>query len=195
MYGEMDYGGNAIMMGFFKNISITGRLCYLFMCIEKYLISMYPDKDWTVVAERLWLWTETYWDEAQEESDQLIPEYLMEFDTYEETNKRCFDGKLSKDLYDKLMSLYDGITDGNTDDEINQVLFTTAEWGTVCEGASFSSADAPTLNYLDWIESVLRKHSIELPDRELVSNMTKDQKDGWGDFCNCRHLSVILRDI
>ena len=69
MYGEMDYGGNAIMMGFFKNISITGRLCYLFMCIEKYLISMYPDKDWTVVAERLWLWTETYWDEAQEESD------------------------------------------------------------------------------------------------------------------------------
>lgn len=44
------------------------------------------------------------------------------------------------------------------------------------------------------MESVLQKHSIELPNRELVANMTKDQKDGWGDFCNCRHLSIVLTD-
>lgn len=178
---------------FFKNISIMGRLCYLFMCIEKYLVSMYPDRDWKIVAERLWQWTEKYWDEAQEESDQIIPEYLMEFSTYEKTNNRCFDGELSRELYDKLMQLYDGITDGNSEDEINQVLFTTVEWGTVCEGAGFSSADAPTLGYLEWMEPVMQKHSIELPDRELVANMTKDQKDGWGDFCNCSHLSIILK--
>lgn len=177
---------------FFKNISITGRLCYLFMCIEKYLVFMYPDRDWTIVAERLWQWTEKFWDEAQEESDQIIPEYLMEFDTYEETNKRCFDGDLSRELYDKLIKLYDGITDGNSEDEINQVLYTTVEWGTICEGAGFAAVDSPTISNLEWMESILQKHSIELPDRELVADMTKDQKNGWGEFCNCRHLSIIL---
>ena len=179
---------------FFKSISMTGRLCYLFMCIEKYLVSVYPERDWTIVAERLWQWTERYWNEAQEESDQVIPEYLMEFSTYEKTNKRCFDGELSRDLYNKLMELYNGITNGNSEDEINQVLFTTVEWGTVCEGAGFAEADSPTIGYLEWMESILQNHSIELPDRELVVNMTKDQKDGWGDFCNCRHLSIILKD-
>ena len=30
-----------------KNLSLTGKLCYLFMCIEKYLVTCYPDKDWS----------------------------------------------------------------------------------------------------------------------------------------------------
>ncbi len=140
-----------IYMEFFKGISITGRLCYLFMCIERYLVSLYPDRDWTPVAERLWHWTETYWDDAQDVSDQIIPEYLMEFDTYEETNRRCFDGELSEDLYKQMMALYDGITDGNTEDEINRVLHTTVEWGSVCEGSGFYYADKPTLNCLEWM--------------------------------------------
>jgi hypothetical protein len=180
-------------MEFFKNISMTGRLCFLFMCIEKYLVSLYPDRDWTPVAERLWAWTENDWATAQEASDQIIPEYLMEFRTYDETNRRCFDGDLSENLYRKMISLYAGITDGNPDDEINQVLFTTVEWGTLCEGAAFSGADAPTIGYLEWMVSILEEHSIELPDYEAVASMTKDQKNGWGEFCNCRYLSIILK--
>ena len=138
---------------FFSNISLNGRLCYLFMCIEKYLVTLYPDRDWTPVVERLWPWTDHYWNESQEESDKIIPEYIMEFKTYEETNRRCFDGKLSKELYDAMIKLYDGITDGNSEDEINQVLFTTVEWNSICEDSSFSAADMPTLNYLEWMES------------------------------------------
>ena len=34
-----------------------------------------------------------------------------------------------RELYEKLIRLYDGITDGKSDDEINQVLFTMVEWG------------------------------------------------------------------
>ena len=177
---------------FFNNISMTGRLCYLFMCIEKYLTTLYPDRDWTPVSERLWSWTDHYWNEAQDNTDQIIPEYLFEFSTYERTNKRCFEGELSKEHYDTMLKLYDGITKGNSEDEINQVLFTTVEWGTVCEGSSFKGANAPTLNYLEWMESVLQKHSIEVPDREKVSSMTRDQKDGWGEFCDCKYLSIVL---
>lgn len=48
------------------------------------------------------------------------------------------------------------------------------------------------MNYLEWMISVLEQYSIELPDKEIVATMTKDQENGWGDYCNCRHLSIIL---
>ena len=38
----------------FSNIYMTGRLCYLFMCIEKYLVTRWPDRNWVPVAEALW---------------------------------------------------------------------------------------------------------------------------------------------
>lgn len=34
-----------------KTLSLTGRLCYLFMCIEKYLTLCYPEREWGVVAK------------------------------------------------------------------------------------------------------------------------------------------------
>lgn len=37
-----------------RKLSLTGRMCYLFMCVEKYLISLYHQKDWTPVAKRCW---------------------------------------------------------------------------------------------------------------------------------------------
>ena len=37
----------------FKNITMTGRMCYIFMCMERYLLSLYPDRDWTLVAKKM----------------------------------------------------------------------------------------------------------------------------------------------
>ena len=37
----------------FRNITMTGRLIYIFMCIERYLVSLYPERDWTPVATRM----------------------------------------------------------------------------------------------------------------------------------------------
>ena len=34
----------------FYNITMTGRLCYIFMCIERYLTTLYPERDWTPEA-------------------------------------------------------------------------------------------------------------------------------------------------
>lgn len=46
------------------NLSLTGRLCYLFMCIERYLSICYPDRDWSLVAEKCWQWTNKYWNDG-----------------------------------------------------------------------------------------------------------------------------------
>jgi len=174
------------------NLSMIGRICYLFMCIEKYLVNRYPDRDWSVVADKLWNWTEEYWNDAQEKSDMIIPEYVFEFSTYKEVNKRCFDGEMPEVLYNQLIQLYSGITTGNPEDEINQVLFTTVEWGTYCEGAAFQNAVGPTSALIDYLLGILDKYGIDYPSADGIQHLTIDQKNGWGEFCNCRHLSIIL---
>ena len=37
----------------FYSITMTGRLCYIFMCIERYLVTLYPDRDWTPISKSL----------------------------------------------------------------------------------------------------------------------------------------------
>jgi len=177
----------------FDNISMIGRLSYLFMCIEKYLVNRYPDKDWSVVADRLWNWTEEYWDDAQDKSDLIIPEYVLAYNSYEKVNRKCFDGELPEDLYNQLVRLYNGITSGDSEDEINKVLFTTVEWGTYCEGAGVRDAMGPTVGLIEYLLSVLDKYEIEYPDIAKVQHLTFAEKGGWGEFCNCRHLSIILK--
>lgn len=176
----------------FDKISMTGRMCYMFMCIERYLVNRYPDRDWSVVADKLWNWTEEYWDDAQDKSDFIIPEYVLAFNSYEKVNKKCFDGELSEDLYNQLVKLYDGITTGNSEDEVNKVLFTTVEWGTYCEGAGFSEAQGPATALIDYLLDILDIYQIEYPDIKSIQHMSVDEKNGWGDFCNCRHLSIVL---
>lgn len=72
----------------FREISLTGRLCCLFMCIENYLIHGYPDRDWTPVAKRCWQWTNGWWNEGCDVYAQAVPEYLFQFDNYQESSER-----------------------------------------------------------------------------------------------------------
>ena len=66
------------------------------MCMERYLLALYPNHDWRPVARKMWQWSTNWWDEAWDNYSTVVPEYLMEFGTYEETNERAFDGELSK---------------------------------------------------------------------------------------------------
>ena len=34
----------------FNTISMNGRMAYVIMCVEKYLKSIYPNKDWTLLG-------------------------------------------------------------------------------------------------------------------------------------------------
>lgn len=177
----------------FKKISLTGRLCYLFMCIEKYLVSCYPDKDWTMVAKKCWQWTNGCWDEGCDRYSQVIPRYLFEFDNYYETNEREFDGELSESDYRTLINLYDGITDGSKEDEIDQMLTLPIDFNNICEGTGFSFADESTLKILLEAQSFLLRHNIECPSVDAIHCFTIDQKNGWGEFVDSEYLSIILK--
>lgn len=175
-----------------KGLSMTGRLCYLFMCLEKYLLACYPDRDWTPVAKRCWQWTNVYWDEGCDIYSPVVPEFLLEFDNYEETNRWAFDGNLSEKDYLALTDLFAGVTAGSQDDEINQILMLPINFSNACEGTNFASADEPTLTVLYEAQRLLLSHGISLPSIGKVKNMTVDRKNGWGEFLDSEYLSIII---
>ena len=78
----------------------------LFMCMEKYLITCYPERNWEIVAKKCWQWTSVYWNEGRDRYSIVVPEYLFEFPNYEKTNTLAFDGMLSKKEYLELTNLF-----------------------------------------------------------------------------------------
>ena len=175
------------------NLSLTGRLCYLFMCMEKYLITCYPERNWEIVAKKCWQWTSIYWNEGCDRYSIVVPEYLFEFPNYEKTNTLAFDGMLSKKEYLELTNLFTGLTTGNSEDELNQVLSLPIEFNNVCECTSFREANTPTLMILYKMQHFLSLHHISFPSISNVQNMTVDQKNGWGNFIDSEYLSIIIK--
>lgn len=175
-----------------KTLSLTGRLCYLFMCIEKYLTFCYSEREWDLVAKKCWQWTNVYWNEGCDTYSVVVPEYLFEFEDYEKTNILVFDGKLSLKDYLELTNLFAGLTTGNPEDEINQVLMLPIEFNNKCECTNFNDADIPTLNILYRMQHFLSLYNISVPSINGVHTMTADQKNGWGNFINSEYLSIII---
>ena len=138
----------------FHTISLTGRLCYLFMCFEQYVTACYPEKDWTLVAQKCWQWTNHYWNEGCDIYAQIIPEFLFEFDDYEQTNEQ-FDGNLSKNDYEQFSFLYKDVCI----EEINQLFMLGIDFDNACEGSDFSNADDITIDILEKAQMILSRYS------------------------------------
>ena len=37
-----------------KDITLMGRLAYILMCIEKFLVNVYPKRDWQLLSKAFW---------------------------------------------------------------------------------------------------------------------------------------------
>lgn len=178
----------------FSQINMTGRVCWLIMCVERYLVTLWPERDWTVVAEHLWPWVSSNdWSAARDLSDMVVPEFIFEFPGYEKTNAVEYNGELPKELYDELIKLFDGITTGAADDEINIVIGSLCEFGNCCENTCFSGADEPVAELLKRIAGILERSSVALPDIAAVADRRADEANGWGRPFDGKAYSVILK--
>ncbi len=186
----------------FYNITMTGKICYLFMCMERYFLALYPDRDWTPVAKKMWQWSSHCWDESWDIYSEVVPEYILEFDSYEETNESAYDGELNKSDYNEIVSLYKGVTDGKGTNEFDRVMKLPINFGNELEGTSVKAAEPYIMELLDDMEKILEKHNIPLPNKEVLSHFEYDRDKpyvegekelGWGDFENTEFLSVILK--
>ncbi len=42
-------------------VSMNGRMAYVIMCVEAYLINKYPDRDWSIISRKMWQATSMNW--------------------------------------------------------------------------------------------------------------------------------------
>ncbi|MBP5705936.1 MAG: hypothetical protein J6W76_01525, partial [Spirochaetales bacterium] len=103
----------------FKTITMTGRLCYIFMCVERYLLAVYPDKDWTVVARKMWTWVAEGWSDGWWEYGDVLPEEVLKYEDYEEVSFPNTD--ITREEFETLTALYKSIPHAQ-DGELNTVL-------------------------------------------------------------------------
>lgn len=162
------------------SISVAGRIAFIIMCIEKYLVVKYPEKDWSPLAEEMWRFSDSCWDEWLYSFTDLLPEYIDEYSNFEEYN-----GKYS---YDTFVNLYADINN-----DVNELLVLLTEfmelymYTCVCE---FTESEFPEV--IEEVVGYLTKNNIPVPDVEKVSFSEFRQRHGFGDKFDGRYLSIIL---
>ena len=80
-----------------KDVSMNGRMAYTIMCVEAFLASRYPERDWTFVAENMWEATSCeYWNRWTDKYVGFIPCVLFEYSEYDKEDlEECY----SKDQF------------------------------------------------------------------------------------------------
>ena len=183
------------------------------MCIEKYLINLYPQKDWTPVARRMWNITKDK-DHLSEGSPgnsyrEIVPSYIMKLYKngygYDKVNSMVFEGKLEKDTYDEIRALYDGIYAGDPDEEINKIIRLIDDFVYCCKyfNSDFLHYDERTIKLCMEADSILINNGIELPDMKLLEPYKFNRKrielkyvervKAFGFGVDAAHLSQILK--
>jgi hypothetical protein len=173
----------------FKNVSMYGRFAYVNMCVEKYLVTKYADRDWSIISRELWKGTNEYWNEFTDSFAGLIPDVFISYKDYDSDEL-----KISKSEYEQLVKTYDGITEGLEDDasdEVNYMLNKPFEMAMVYEGTEIGDGQE-SFDIIEETEQVLVKNNIALPDYTKVLFSSASEKNGWGNEFDGTHLSIIL---
>lgn len=167
----------------FSNISMNGRMAYAILCVEQYLCSKFPDDDWSILSREMWKVTSLYWDEWNERFIEIIPQYLFEFDTYENSDFE----KISKEDYFAFVELFK-----NKPDTINQLLLKLQDLYDVYIYSDIPGEGEEASQIVLDICNILDQNNVSLPNVESVSFSSFSEKNGWGNSFNGESLSLIL---
>lgn len=170
----------------FEGISLLGRISYAIMCMEIYLTSIHPDRDWRPLFKILWSICneETYWDEWASEVLEVVPEYLFEFPSFEESDFRYLD----EESYRAMKSLLSD-HDAGTDILIEGIL----DMEEAYSYTEITRVGEESLRILQSITDVLEDAGIPLPDPQEVAFSSFEELEGRGNSFDYRLLSKILQ--
>lgn len=172
------------------DVSMNGRMAYTIMCVEAYLVSKYPDRDWTIVSREMWKATNEYWDIFYDAFCELLPEIFLTYDSYNEDLAKS----ISEEEFKIIKQLYAGITTGSEDesnDEFAQMIRKPFDFCMAYEGTGIGDgSDGYAL--IDETEKILTENGIPLPDYHKVEFSSYTELNGWGNDFDGRPLSVIL---
>ena len=170
-----------------KNTSILGRACYAIMCTEEYLLATAPEKDWTPLCEIMWsIAGDELWDAWLGKMVEVIPENLLEFDSYAESGFEY----LREEEYATLKSLYSGMPKG-----LNTLIDCVLETVNVYAYGSIPGCGQDSLDIVGEAAGVLEDAQVPLPDVEAVAFNSFGQQSGWGENFDFKEkgLSKVIR--
>lgn len=161
----------------FKDISIRGRVAFGISCLVIYLKNKYSNIDFSALINKACKITEDsdYIDESTMAFTEIIPEYLYEFDNFEDAE---FD-YLSEEEYKLFTSLIPK-NDSYLDILMHAIHDIAWEY---CYVALEQNAPA-TYPYLEKIINIMNSLSLPMPNIKSFEKYSFKDSDGWGKFIN-----------
>lgn len=169
----------------FNNISMIGRAAYCVMCVEKYALAKYPEKDWKPLLKWMWQITTENFDEWYYRFMEILPDYLYEFDNYKDSDFEY----LSEDDYNYYSEFLKDI-----DSNMNKLLKITTEISMVYSYTEIPGIGKESIKLVEKAISILNTAGIEPPNVADVSRFSFSEKNGWGNHFDGTTLSVVLNN-
>lgn len=159
----------------FKDISIRGRVAYCINCLNNYLKAIYPDSDYSSVIDLACKITENnnYIDESTMAFTEIIPEYLYEFDNYEDAEFEY----ISKEQYDSFIRIIP-----KDDDDLNTIMHSIRDIAWEYCYTSIDDGAKKNLKFIINTVEVLKSKKISIPDIDEYKRFIFSINDGWGDY-------------
>ena len=169
----------------FNNISIRGRVAFGIICFEKYVTAKYPNAEFAPVCELMWsiVSDKDYIDVSAERYMEIIPEYLYEFDAYEDAGFE-FMSAVEFNAMRKLIP--------PDDDTLNLIMRRIYDIAMEHAYAAIMPPAKESIDMLFEIIQSLETQGIEVPDIEMVTSFTFTESGGWGAFISYDNLSKVL---
>lgn len=168
----------------FEDISMVGRFAYAIMCAERYAVAKYPEKEWKPLFTWMWKGTSDYFDEWYYRFMEILPEYLYEFDNYEDAEYEY----LSEEDYNYYVEFLNDI-----DKKMERLLAIPAEISMVYSYTSIPGNGKESIDLVHEAITILEDNNIKAPDPMRVEFSPFDQKNGWGENFDGTKLSIILK--
>lgn len=167
-----------------NEISIRGRVAYLIMCAESYIVAKYPNRDWSPVVESMWKICDKsdYIDNSAYRYLEIIPECLYDRESFSVSK---FD-YLSETEYNTFISLIP-----KDDEDLNCLMHSIYDVAIEYAYCGIPKGAPDTIPYIEDVEQILHDSGLALPDVSLLSGYV-DPEDWWGDPFDGRYLSIIL---
>lgn len=166
-----------------EEISLRGRIAYAIMCIEAYLKSEYPKKNWMILSQKMWEATNSPLEEWFFSFGEFIPEFVFEFPDYESSDFEY----ISKVDYYALIELYNGV---NSD--VNELLMLLDTIVQLYLYTAIPGIEKDSIDVLKKIEKYLISRKVMLPNLQKISFSKFNESNGWGNYFDGTKLSIIL---
>lgn len=169
----------------FSNISWRGRVAFAIMCLEQYLITKEPNKNWTPLSKKLWAITDgkMLLDEWSNRVIDLLPECFFAFKDYASSDFTY----LTEEEYNTFKNLYEGLGE-----DFSQLIEKVHEMEEVYAYTVIDDNGDKCAEVLEEIIQILEKNSISLPDYNLISFSKFGENEGRGEPFDGTKLSIIM---